>query len=254
MAGVTEKSHRQITNVCQRHNVKIDVRPTTKYSHDLIAQGKAVPKAEHCKSKTINPIDVQLGASDRNLGLAGHFEPKLPPQGPMSDKDYGKLVDRYNQRVEEFADQERHYSTPAYKKKCYVEDGVVYDAKTRLPYTGDHDVLEIRDAYSGKPLPRYVIREDGSIVYDWNGRPLLNPERERIVRELNSAGVEHGAHLDWDYSNLSHAAGNASKSEYEIARGIDRGVLSRHTQDGGEPLITFGPEGPPVGSWFVGKR
>jgi hypothetical protein len=158
------------------------------------------------------------------------------------------------QRMEEFHDQERHYQSAAYKNKVFVHDGVVHDMKTGLPYTGDHDVLEIRDAFSGKPLPRYVLREDGSIMYDWNGRPLLNPERERIIRELNSAGVEHGAHLDWEYSHLSKTGTGTAKSEYDIAQGIDKGVLSRHTQDGGEPLITYSPDGPPVGSWFVGSR
>ena len=254
MAGVTEKSHRQIQGVCKRYNVKLDVRPTTKYSHDLIAEGKAVPKAEHCKSKTINPTDVLLGAKEESLGLAGHFEPKLPPRGGMSSEKYDRVLDRYMQRMEEFHDQERHYQSAAYKNKVFVHDGVVHDMKTGLPYTGDHDVLEIRDAFSGKPLPRYVLREDGSIMYDWNGRPLLNPERERIIRELNSAGVEHGAHLDWEYSHLSKTGTGTAKSEYDIAQGIDKGVLSRHTQDGGEPLITYSPDGPPVGSWFVGSR
>lgn len=260
MAGVTTPAQKHAQVVADKHGVKIDVRPTTKYAHDPIANGTAVPKAPHCKTKTINDNDVLLGAKPDNKGLAGYFDPKKPVQGDMSDKDFKKLMDRYNERKQEFKDQFEHLTELKKEGKCHVKDGVVIDGKTGKPYSGDHDVFDIRDAHTGQPLPRYQVDPKGNVMYNADGTPKLNPVREQIMKELQQPpfSAQHGAHMDWKYDHLSNkipeGAPPGAQSDFGISQGVDKGVIGKHTQEGGEALITYGPDQPPAGSWFKGER
>lgn len=258
LGGMTEQSRRHAQLVADRYGVKLDVRSTTRYAHDPIAQGRAVPKAPHCKSKTINDLDVILGAKTDNRGLAGYFKPNPPPIG---HSNYGNLLKRYNERLEEFKDQAEHLRDLEKQGKCYVKDGVVYDTPTGKPYTGDHDIFEIRDATSGKPLTRYQVDPNGNIIMNADGTPKLNPVREQVIKELQQPpfSAQHGAHMDWKYDHLNKnvPAGSptGTKSDFAVSQGIDQGVTSKHSQEGGDALITFvGGSKEPVGSWFRGSR
>jgi hypothetical protein len=256
MSGVTVSAQKHAQVIADKYGVKIDVRSTTPYAHDRIANGTAVPKAPHCKSKTINDLDVQLGASDKNKGLAGYFEPKKPVKGDMSDDAFKKLTKRYNERIEEYKDQAEHLEELKAKGKCHVKDGVVYDTPTGKPYTGDHDIFEIRDATTGQPLSRYQIDHNGNLILNADGTPKLNPVRERIIKDMQQPpfNAQHGAHMDWKYDHLSKevpaGAPPGTNSDYAISQGIDEGVLNKHTEHGGDALITYGADRPPVGSWL----
>ena len=263
LSGMTEEARKHAQMVTDRYGVKLDVRPTNQAAHDLIKSGEAVPKAPHCKSKTINELDLHLGADPTDAGKAGYFKPtrpsaaeleKLPPETAK------KVMKRYNDRLEEYKDQAEHIEELTKQGKVTVKHGVVYDGPTGKPYTGDHDLFDIRDATTGRPLPRYQIGPDGQVLMNADGTPKLNPVREQIIKELQQPpmSVQHGAHMDWKYDHLSKdvPAGSppGTKSDFEIAQGIDRGVTGKH-KDGGEPLITFvSGTRTPVGSWFSGDR
>lgn len=254
--GMTTPAQKHAQMIADKNGVKIDVRPTTKYANEWISSGKAVPKEEWCKCKTINDLDVQLGAKVENKGLAGYFKPKTPVQGKMSDEEFKRLMKRYEERSKEFKDQFDHLTECEKEGRCYVKDGVVIDTKSSKPYTGDHDVFEIRDATTGKPLPRYQVDSKGHVLLDEKGKPILNPVREQILKDLRQPpfGARHGAHMDWKYDHLSPKvpkdAPVGTRSEFEIAQGVDKGVLNKHIEEGGEPLVTFGADQPPEGSWF----
>lgn len=266
LSGMTEEARKHAQLVTDRYGVKLDVRPTNQAAHDLIKSGEAVPKAPHCKSKTINEFDLHLGADPADAGKAGYFKPTKPSAAEL-DKLPGetskKVMKRYNERLEEYKDQAEHIEELTKQGKVTVKHGVVYDGPTGKPYTGDHDLFDIRDATTGRPLPRYQVGPDGQVLMNADGTPKLNPVREQIIKELQQPpmSVQHGAHMDWKYDHLSKdvPAGSppGTKSDFEIAQGIDRGVTGKHKdgKDGGEPLITFvSGTRTPVGSWFSGDR
>ena len=64
--------------------------------------------------------------------------------------------------------------------------------------------------------------------------------------------------MDWKYDHLSNkipeGAPPGAQSDFGISQGVDKGVIGKHTQEGGEALITYGPDQPPAGSWFKGER
>lgn len=263
MSGMTEEARKHAQMVTDRYGVKLDIRPTNQAAHDLIKSGEAVPKAPHCKSKTINEFDLHLGADPADAGKAGYFKPVKPSAAELEKLDPAtakKVMKRYNERLEEYKDQAEHIEELAKQGKVTVKHGVVYDGPSGKPYTGDHDLFDIRDATTGRPLPRYQVGPDGQVLMNADGTPKLNPVREQIIKELQQPpmSVQHGAHMDWKYDHLSKdvppGAPPGTKSDFEIAQGIDRGVTGKH-KDGGEPLITFvSGTKTPVGSWFSGDR
>ncbi len=263
LGGMTEDARRHAQLVTDRYGVKLDVRPTNAASHDLIKRGEGVPKAPHCKSKTINELDPLLGANHADIGKAGYFEPKLPSEKQLEALDpdtRSKLLRRYKERVEEYKDQAEHIAELTKQGKVTVKKGVVFDGPSGKPYTGDHDLFDIRDATTGRPLPRYQIGPDGKVLMNADGTPKLNPVREQIIKELQQPpfNAQHGAHMDWKYDHLPNSAPShaptGTKSDFEIAKGIDQGVTGKHNE-GGQPLITFGAgTSEPTGSWFSGGR
>lgn len=268
VGGMTEEARRHGQLVADRYGVKLDIRPTNAASHDLIQSGQAVPKAPHCKSKTINEIDPLLGANHTDIGKAGYFKPKLPDVGTLRKLDpqtRAKVFERYKERYSEYKDQAEHIEELVHNGKVTVRDGVVFDGPTGKPYTGDHDIFDIRDATTGEPLPRYKIGPDGNVLFNADGTPMLNPVREQIIKELQQPpfNAQHGAHMDWKYDHLDRTvppgSPDGTKSEYDIMHGIDEKVRAGHSEgpkEGpkGKPLITLvGGKEEPEPSWFSRK-
>jgi hypothetical protein len=245
MAGMPEGNISQIQRIANKtytgadgvkYQPKILVRPTTSHAAEMLASGEGVPKPCYVKNKTINQLDVELGAKPANLGKVGHFEPKkLPPQGSMSDEEFTALKKRYAERLDEYNKQTTVLSQ---NKKVFVKDGVVYDTKTGRPLTGDHDIFDIVGA-DGRPLPPEV--------------------KAQILKDLQQPpfAAQHGAHMDWKYDHLDTTVPDGAKpgtmSDFQQAKNIDTKILEGH-QVGGEPLITFAPGEPPQASYIVGKR
>ncbi|TAN43570.1 MAG: hypothetical protein EPN25_00330 [Nitrospirae bacterium] len=265
LEGINTQQQKHVNMVGDKHNVLIDVRPTTKNAPDLIRKGIAEPKIPDVKSKTINWADKHLGAPKDGEGFAGYFYPKKPDPTKLAQQGLkpGEVKDvmkRYGERMQEYKDQYVHMQDLQRKGTVTVKDGMVY-SKNGKPFTGDQDIFEIRDVHTGKPLPRYQVDPKGNVILDDKGIPKLNPVREQIIKDLSQPpfNAQHGSHMDWKYDHLSRkvhpGAPTGANSDYNMGQTVDQGVLNKHRQSGGgEPLLTFGGNQPPSGSFFEGER
>ncbi len=259
--GITTAAQKHAKVVADKHGVIIDVRPTNPKAKVWIESGKAVPKPESIKCKTLTDADKLLGAKGES-GLVGYYKPKMPPKGTMSDQAYKELEKLYNQRMQEFKDNFKHLKSLRDKGQIYVKDGVLHAGKppNGKPFTGDNDIFDIRDAVTGKPIPRYQVDHKGNLIFDpKTGQPKLNPVREQIIKDLSKPpfNSQHGAHMDWKYDHLDKNVHGGSmpgaQSPFEKAQGVDRGVLNKH-RPGGEPLISYGPGGQVSTTYIEGGR
>jgi hypothetical protein len=242
-SGFSPKAEKHIKMLANKYGVKIDARPTNPHSGPLIASGQAVPKPQYIKTKTLTPADKLLGAKGQP-GQVGYYKPKLPPKGNMPDAEYNDLKKLYAKRVKEYKDERVALKKLFKNEQAYVKDGVVHAGKppNGKPFAGDIDIFDIRDATTGKPLPRYLVDHKGNFIMDpTTGQPKLNPVREAIIKDLQNgpANVQHGAHMDWKYDHHKPASGG-DIGKFAHDQKIDQGVLDKH-RPGDEPLISFGP-------------
>jgi hypothetical protein len=249
--GMTADHVAAAQRIAAEENVDLLIRSTTRHAEELIRTGKADPKPEYVKTKTIDENDVKLSnglLTDADLGKVGYFEPKLPTQTTEKDEEWKKLKARYDQRAQEYKDQATHINDhtnldPASGEKIVVENGkvkkVLKDGTTK-DITGDYDVFGVLDGTTGQPI--------------------ADPNRmERIYNRLkNEMNVQHPWQSQWDYRDESRLVPPGSKkgtqSPYDIKRGIDQKIINSHTEgkDKAEPLIKFSPDGDISGSWIAG--
>ncbi len=256
LAGFPDRAVKHAKVVSDKHGVILDLRPSNAASAPLIEAGEAVPKKSFVKNKSLTSGDLRLGAKGKP-GMVGHYKPELPPQGDMSDEAYGRLKKLHEKRTKEFADEAESLAELEKDGKVFVKDGVVHDAATGKPFASDIDLFEIRDATTGKPIPRYQVDPKGNLIYDpATGQPKLNPVREQIIKELKNGPfqAQHGAHMDWKYDHLPTKDHDAM---------IDKGVISKHQigkyepgSGGGMPehLVSIGPNGKLTSSVVIGER
>ncbi len=229
LRGVPVRDQKAIQMVAQRHGVKAHFRPTNPDSKAWLESGRAHPKPEMLKTKTVGKLDTHLGFSKDKVGTVACKKPVMPKSRPpgMSDKDWADLSKRYDQRYTEFLDQQTKLDALVKKGEITWNKttGEILNAKTGKPFAGDHDAFAFVDALTGKPV-----------------NPAVN---RQINRELQSMGTTaHGEHVAWDYSKLSKTPPQGSppgaQSPYDIAAGIDEKILGGH-QAGGETLNTYDP-------------
>lgn len=190
-----------------QREVVIDVRPTNLEAVKWLTLG-ALPKPEEIKSKTINALDVRLGAREEHRGLVGFFEPRLPEGVPADDP----VRARYRQRLEEYRTLRAHMDELEREGRFRTVDGLVQQATDEGNWaflTGDHDILRI-------------TRRDGT--------PLPADEYEALIEEMKKArmGVMHGMHLAWNPRDA-------------FGRKIYDTINAAHRHNGGEPLLRFEP-------------
>ncbi|MCW5966700.1 MAG: hypothetical protein KIT83_21860, partial [Bryobacterales bacterium] len=259
--GFTTLQVKHVQMVSQKYGVKIDVRPTNPHAEAWIKSGKGVPKPEFLKTKTLTPMDQLLGAKGAP-GQVGYYRPKLPPKGTMSDAGYDELKKLYIQRVKEFRGERGAINKAVGSEKAFVKDGVVYNGKPPdgKPFVGDMDVMDIRDPVSGRPLPRYQVDHKGNIMMDpMTGQPKLNPVREAIMKDLGRGPcqTQHGTHMDWKYDANRPPLGTPpdpqAAAKFAHDQKIDTGVMNKH-RPGGEPLVSYGPEGFTEAVYIEGGR
>jgi len=199
-------SHAKV--VADKHGVILDLRPANPESKVLLETGQAVPKRGFIKNKSLTPEDLLLGAKGKP-GEVGHYWPKLPPKGNMTEAEYRRLVERFNMRMKEYLDEHGNIYKLKAQGKIEVKNGVIYEKATGKPMASDIDIFDIRDARTGKPLPRYAVDKDGNLIIDpATGQPKLHPVREQIIKELQNGPfqAQHGAHMDWKYDHLPSSA------------------------------------------------
>jgi uncharacterized protein YukE len=218
--GIIVRNQKQFQAVAEQRDLVIDVRQTNLAAVPWLHLG-ALPKPIDIKAKTINNLDVVLGADERFKGAVGFFQPRLPPQGDMSNEEYAPLVARYRQRTEEqieLGSKMRDLATHAVDDGRFeVHGGVVYGYDSRgvmRPVTGDHDMFDVR-------------RPDGT--------RLSVPQYDQLVQAMTNRnmGVQHGAHMYWQPAN-----------EWERTN-VYEPIVDLH-KPGGEPLVRFRPGRPPM--------
>lgn len=251
--GMPDANVEAARRIAKENGVEIYIRPTNPASKKLLDAG-ALPKPEKIKSKTINELDLKLGRKPEDLGKVGYFDPGAdpPPQGSLSKKEYEDLVDRYKQRKQEFVDNQKDFDklshdhvdvkpdgTKVIEKVTVDANGVVTNhtttitpdgrtATTSKPYTGDHDVYDLRGA---------------------GGRPLTSKEYDKVMQKLRDSkfAAQHPGHRQWDYSKLdkyppppkpdAFGKHQTQQSKFKKAQGIDQKIRDSHqsTTNAGKP-------------------
>ncbi|NEE41933.1 hypothetical protein G3M53_93360, partial [Streptomyces sp. SID7982] len=189
----------------------VDVRPTNPSAPKWLDAG-AMPKPQDIKAKTVNEVDVLLGADADTIGLVGYFQPVLPPEGSVPHGAWDRVVSRFNQRSTEFRELAGKMAQYEAEGRFVVQDGVVYgvdDAGDRRPITGDHDVFD-------------VSSPDGS--------RLSHPDHDALIDEMRAKdmAVVHGAHMFWNPPTAF------DKSVFDK-------IVGSHQGPSGEPLLRFTP-------------
>jgi hypothetical protein len=173
--GMPTEHARKFQQVAAEQDLVIDVRATNPHAVAWLRDG-ALPKPEPVKAKTIDDLDVRLGARTWHRGLVGFFRPFLP-RHDVTDR----LLRRFAQRSTEFDVLGDKMAQMERRGEYVVRDGVVhgYDRRGALkPLTGDHDVFDIR-ASGGRPLGKRRYDRAVATMIDMN------------------MGVTHGAHMYW---------------------------------------------------------
>lgn len=260
--GMTPAASRAIQDAVDDAGLSVRVRAANANSLEQMRQGHP-PKHVKLKSKTINDLDVELGAKPGTQGMVGYFMPKKPgelvlppkPEGAnaaqlarweeaveTAQKRHAALTKRYNQRLKEFGDNAKDINALKQKGLISVEDGVVVDrglSNTRLDENGvlkpnlNGPAKGTGKGFTGDP-DMWDIRHP-------DGRPIVNdpthPEFDEAsyIRKLqlqealdNSlAKTQHGPHKDW-----------RPLTQRDI--GIDQKIRESHNP-GGEALLEFNP-------------
>jgi hypothetical protein len=200
--------------------VTIDVRPVNPLSLRHLRHNQAIPKPESIKSKTINKYDAMLNSKLKgHEGKVGYFHPgsEPPRRGSLSEHDWNKLNERYDQRMREYGKYKEKMDQLRAEGKIRVEEGVVrgFDPEwaTWKPYAGDNDIYDMRKHS--------------------NGERLSKEEYDKIISEMQRSrmGVNHGAHKYWDPEP-------GQRDIYDV-------IVANHAPGGG-PLVRFQPQLPPT--------
>ncbi|MEU5309377.1 hypothetical protein [Streptomyces sp. NPDC021562] len=208
--GIPEKNFDKFNRLARARELVIDVRPTNPTSVHWLEAGR-LPKPKDIKAKSINDLDIQLGAKPEKRGLVGYFDPVLPERGDLDEPTWNRIEARYAQRAEEFKALAPVMARLRSEDRFRVEDGVVLgrdDQGEWREITGDHDVFDISTP---------------------GGTRLRGERYDEVVGAMltNDMGVMHGAHMAWEPAT-------------PFSKGIFSKIVDSH-REGGEPLLRFGP-------------
>ncbi|MFJ9900775.1 hypothetical protein ACIQPR_46375 [Streptomyces sp. NPDC091280] len=208
--GMPAANFRKFRDISAAHGLRIDVRPTNPTAAHWLEEGK-LPKPKDIKAKSINDLDVQLGAKAEHQGLIGYFQPVMPDRAGIAEPVWNRLEARFAQRAEEFATLAPVMARLQDEGRFKVEDGLVFGRDGEEGWkeiTGDHDVFDISTP---------------------GGTRLKGEPYDRLVDTMmaNDMAVMHGAHMDWEPST-------------PFSKGIFSKIVESH-QEGGEPLLRFRP-------------
>ncbi|MFC9966115.1 hypothetical protein ACFVH4_17955 [Nocardia ignorata] len=223
--GIPIRNQRRIQGFIDRYNLIIQVRPTNPDSVPHLKAG-AAPKPMAIKDKTINDLDVALGAPASAKGLVGRFGPgmlRMPDTTGMSDTRIKALEQRLRARAKDFDAYAADMAKLA--DRFVVTDGIVHQLIDghEVPVTGDHDMFEILHADGTRLTPAELSLYEGRLA-------------------AIGAGIMHGPHVYWD-----------PQSSFQRARNYES-IIEQHQFDPApnsknEPLIEFKPGSQPTVTW-----
>ncbi|GEM_PF-2416153 len=263
--GMLQPAADHFRAVATRFALRIRVRAANASSLRWMDAGHP-PKHVKLKSKTINDVDVLLGAPEGSQGLVGYFRPTLPSNIDDLAEDLASRVrGRYNQRLNEYADNFDDMQALRDKGLISVDDGVVVDrglSSTRLGpdgqlhptgadaagtgrgFTGDHDMWDITNP-------------DGSVITSPDGLA----RKAAAERELATgpANTQHGPHKDWVPSGERDLGIDAKIRASHGGEALPDGTIGPRittnadgTTNATEALIEFKPGQAPVTSYEMG--
>ncbi|MEU5095068.1 hypothetical protein [Streptomyces sp. NPDC020996] len=206
--GMPAANFRKFRQIAAGHHLTIDVRPTNPTAVRWLEEGK-LPKPKDIKAKSINDLDVLLGAKAEHRGLIGYFQPVRPERGTLDDTTWNRLQQRFAQRDEEFRTLAPVMARLQAEDRFKVQDGLVFGRDGEGNWreiTGDHDVFDISTP---------------------GGTRLKGNRYEEVVGAMmaNDMAVMHGAHMDWEPST-------------PFSKSIFTKIVESH-REGGEPLLRF---------------
>ncbi len=193
-----------------------------------------VPKPNWIKNKSLDFIDQQIGATGMEGGI-GHFKPdekavrnlldKIGSNSGLTqsakDSMTSEVLARQAMRDAEFKTNEAYINRLVSTGKVEVKGGMIVDAGTGKPFTGDIDLFHLNNAATGAPISQQT--------------------EQQIIKELQRLGVPvtdtHGAHLNWVPKN---------DKEWKIYND----VIASHGA-GGKPLVVIGADGKVSGAFFT---
>ncbi|MGW0790037.1 lonely Cys domain-containing protein, partial [Streptomyces sp. NPDC002911] len=210
--GMPEKNFKEFRDLARDKNVVIDVRPTNLLAPKWLEAG-ALPKPWEIKAKTVNEVDVLLGADPESVGLVGYFKPVMPDPGAVPEGASERVLSRFNQRSTEFRELAAKMAALEAENRFVVRDGLVFGVGEdggRRPITGDHDLFD-------------VSTPDGTRV--------THPAHDALIEEMRAKdmAVMHGAHMFWNPPTAF------DKSLFDK-------IVHKHQGPDGEPLLRFGPD------------
>ncbi|MFF5375817.1 WXG100-like domain-containing protein, partial [[Kitasatospora] papulosa] len=209
--GMAEKGFKEFRDLARDRNVVIDVRPTNPLAPKWLEAG-ALPKPSEIKAKTVNDVDVFLGADPSVVGLVGYFKPVLADVGVVPEGDRDRVLSRFNERSAEFHELAGQMAGLESENRFFVRDGVVYGTGRdgeRRPLTGDHDVFDISTP---------------------DGERISLPAHDALIEEMRAKdmAVMHGAHMFWNPPTAF------DKSLFDK-------IVGSHQGPDGRPLLRFSP-------------
>jgi hypothetical protein len=222
--GIPEASVGALQKVADQLDIVIKARPLNPAAKEALSRG-AVPKMELVKAKTINELDLYLGAPRDGLGMVGLFKPQDPPPNLAPDV-LAKVNERKKQRQEEYDNLAGEYRQLEQQGLVRVEGAL----------------LKVLDPLAVPGVPGEFKSVAGDIdlfdVTHADGSPLTGAQRDYVINLLRSQGigVEHGAHAWWE-----------SQSPETYSKKADEKIRKEHMDE--SPLVAFVPGEGPARVW-----
>ena len=224
--GMTQKSKIIVQNTADDFGVQIHTRPTTKNAKTWIESGKAVPKGQDMKAKTLDIVDEILGGPKNSEGLVGYYKPKLPPKDVMkslSPKTQKEIVQKYIERRREYNKLGKVMKQYEAQGKYKVIEGRVLDVKSNKYITGDLDGYDITN-FDGTPV-----------------RPTIKKQVMDKLGKTPDSNVMHEDLMSW-------------VKEEEAFNLKAKAKMINAAKEGEKGLTTFNPMNKPTSTYQTGAK
>lgn len=207
-ASMTDDSKNIISKIAQEEGVAVHVRPGNVDSVKWLDEGRAIPKPECIKSKTINAVDELIGGPADSRGLVGHFKPTMPDDiAKYSDDMQAAITKRYNQRMSAFNKYGDDIAKLEAEGRFQVVNGKVQEMGSGKYVAGDVDLYDITMA-DGTPAPAALARR----------------VEDRLINTTGSR-VEHRSLTEWAQDHPTFHRG-ARDGMVEAGKVGDEGVFT----------------------------
>lgn len=159
-SGYTGHQIDDMARMARNENVIVGARTTNVDAMRHVRDGRAVPKPESIKAKTINKLDTYLGARTEDKGLVGFFRPQEPNFRKIPSHLWKDVRERYAARMAEFTKDRAHVTRLVSEGQVIEREGKLHALIRRAdgtaevkPFAGDIDGVYFKDAATGDLIP-----------------------------------------------------------------------------------------------------